>query len=654
MMRPQTPMSLAGQTGSICPLRALPHDGNRHVMLVAYYNTNTPYSALSQMSNFVYRGLFSSKLNGKWKVNWNTLGWALVLAGVSLTIIVASLVTPLFIGGRVLIVRHAARANPNQMFYPATSVGATPGFGTFDQLRPVRSPAAFQALGRIAAARDNLAKAIKMDAVEGNDPNGRGRTVELSYAYSISGYDMGLQHATGLVYGVSGHCRTEYDWLQTNWTDGRDWYPLWGSTYAKRVSVPITNDSALPPFVNIVNLPTFPTSQYNRSQGWEFSLVPNVQGRKSPTNNTNDAWFLTEEDPTWTAANASIRQYLPRYRVERGRPPVRCWQNDTWSLGGNQVYDVQNLGGLNGLRLSTFFRDKVFPSEFYVPPMVQLANNLGYSWMNAAIYTVANTKSFDASHCNTTEELTRLVQLGFLASREVVRNTVQVYSYLLAQPAAPLNLAAVNGVVPPESADFIIESKDVAAMQIAGLLAVPLVSGLLWFLVFLRGLVHSSNLALNNSSLAARHNRRAISLQATQLYRYLDEKISGENRWSGRIGVPYIRDIESPTAPPENQSFYIRPKFDRVPTESSPAVSSQVAGSAGESANTGGEKDGAAISVDTAQAKKQSFLSKLMFWSPRSPKEGLPKYELVMTRRWENFKPGESGRIVEHHDQVEK
>jgi hypothetical protein len=598
--------------------------GDRNVMLVSFFNSDSPYTVLSAMCGFAYRALVHCRRRlenyipignetppKRWAVNWNTLLGALILATIAGSNIIANTVTK-FIVTKEIIVRTAARANPDTMFYP----GQVP----FAQRQIARSPAGLQALGRIESVREKLAELITIEAVNGTSQNGS--TLELSYSYNISGSDMGLQLAPFLVYAVSGHCRTEYRWLNIS-NPNIDIYTLWDSVNMTDTAA-VDSDWNAPPFLNVPYRP----GEVRRSlitHGYEFALVPNTQGRKSDMPNIADPWYLTEDNPLYVPRVDERNVSSSRYQVKRGRPPMLCWQNDTWSLGSNKVYNVQNLTDLTskGLRLSTFLRDKLFQVEFASPPMVQLANNLGFSWMDAAKYTRVNTKRISAEMCNTTKEIERLVYLSYLSSREVVRNTVLVYSFLLNQTDIP-NAAAVNGKVPYEYADFILESQDVAALSVIKLLIIPSVAALLWLIVWLRACLHDSNNKLSNHS---RYQLRSIAFQSTQLYRLLDEQISKKRRWSGRTGVPFIRDLDSDTEneaeakhlpisvggpgkqiPTEfdKSSNYIQPKIIRVPE------------------------------LECNHEQKRTFLRKLMFWKHHH----CQLYELVMTTRWkDDLKP---------------
>ncbi|KAF8543747.1 hypothetical protein BDD12DRAFT_161465 [Trichophaea hybrida] len=661
-------------TGLVLTHAQLRGRGNRHVMLVTFYNAGSPLTAATQMAQYAYDAVFHSRLGGAKKVNWDSLYFSVILASIAgLSIIIAQTATFL-IGGKTLVARHAARVNPAAIYYPEMIPSDTgdPRYQmVFQLVQPVRAAAAFQALGRLEASKANVEKVVNISIVNGTSDNGT--TFELQYSYAINGSDLGLQLATELVYSVRGGCRTEYNWLVTAGFNNSDTYPLWGNindTYKTNpayATTKVDSESDNPPWLNIVSEfvgRTQDAVNISRAhRGYEFAIVPNTSHRKSPVPNETDPWYITEETPAYTAANDSVRATLvdERYQVRRGRPPVRCWQNDTWTLGNNKVYNVVDLPQLPSLRLSTFLRDTVFQREFAAPSIIQTGNNLGYAMVSSAMDTLITTtaKTIYASRCNATQDIERLIQISFLASREVARNTVLLYPTLF---GSSLKNGAVDtsGKVPDEYADFIVESKDVAALRVKTMVSVPSLCIFFWGIILIRGKMNYGAMKAKNIGARSRHNLRMIALQASQLYRLLDEEISGVRRWSGRTTMsPFIRDIElddgnrdkvrvheaadaeradeperSPVKflpvsvdgpgkevdPDYESSPFIRPKLVQVPTPPNENEKNQA------TTDT--------TPIASPKPRLSALLDMVFFWRTHTNNGKTEKYELVMTRRW--------------------
>jgi hypothetical protein len=659
---------------TILVLACYPEDGsgNLHVMLVAFYNANSPTTVLSQLFHFARHAIKSSSDSIKkdernsccyvlcfflcffsfpkkrYKINWNTLLYCLILASVALTLIACNTVAKFLVNGKQLIVRNAARASPDAIYYPI--LPTVQNNTALEILQPVRAAAAFQSAGRVEAAKGNIQKEIPMSSTTAADNEGR-PTFKLSYSYSIGGNDMGLQGAPKLNYSVSGQCQTEYSWLNTTFLqDNVDQYPLWGSTYDTLAEAQVDSEVTFPPWVNVV--PELNSSNRSKiTHGNEFALVPSVSHRRSTTLNLVDPWYLTEETPGWATANATAKRRMRQYRIQRGRPPIHCWQNSTWSLGNTTVYHVDDLYKLPGLRLSRFLRG-VFEREFSLPPVIQVSNNLGYAALSSAMDTVVNKREIVASRCSASRDLERLIQINFVSSRDAVRNIVLLYS----NQRGLINLenlaADKDGRVPNENADFILESKDVAALSARTLVAVPAVCAFLWLVVWIQG--HMGDKKVSNHGRTGRLNLRRIALRATQLYRYLDEELSGESKWSGRLSAaPYVKKISNATTTP--------PKYSKTPVSVHPPRQSNELGATipdpekhpsvtqgreiNPSSSTGEQPSTSHFIVpkllpinEPEEPTKPQFLERICnaikFWQTKKVK---PRYQLVMTNSWQKI-----------------
>ena len=663
---------ISGFVLTYAPLRGR---GNRHVALVTFFNAGSPLTAATQMVQYAYLAVGGSLRAGKWAVNWDTFRFATILCSIAVANIVASQVSKFVVGGNKLVVRHAARANPQAMFYPANVPPSSPAAAlSFQLVQPLRAAAAYQALGRLQSSQANVDKALKITSTNGSSADGP--TFQLEYSYTITGADFGLQLASGLNFHVSGHCETRWDWVEIA-SNNSDGYPLWDfggwETNTLYDTAWVDKEKENPPWVNIIiSNDTVEMTKAKRS--YAFVFVPNVSHRKSPVPNTVDPWYMTEDNPP-DPLNRTTDTPTP-YRVRRARPPISCYQNDTWSLGDTRVYHVDDLRTLPGLKLSDFVRDTLFPIELATPAIIQVGNNLGYTQLSSSLEQTVNQKFIYASRCNATRDIQRLVQISFLASREIVRNTVLLYSTLQGQTVLS-NSAAVNGEVPDAYADFILESKDVAALSVTTLLTVPIICALLWFIILVRGKLNYGMMKAKNTGALSRHNLRMIALQASQLYRYLDEQISGKCRWSGRTTMtPFIQDIEDDfpeddcssieelpvsvgglgrrvTSDHDSTSSFIKPKLVKViggVPRASPRASLR-APSDDKGAHTKArtdDVDGSAIAdleganpnESTRLSKRTSLLDKMVFWRGSGDQD--EQFELVMTRRWQqHLKPSD-------------
>ena len=192
---------------------------------------------------------------------------------------------------------------------------------------------------------------------------------------------------------------------------------------------------------------------------------------------------------------------------------------------------------------------------------MQIARILGTSSLVSSIYWDAPSRMFTADMASLQEDFTKLVSVSFIYSREVARNTVSLYPALKGKGLK--NLAEVNGAVPYDYSDIILDSSEVAALSVKVLVVTPTVCVFVWILVLIRRfLIRPEAIPMSENSGSARLNINTIGLQATQLYRCLDEEVSGQRKWSGRLSMtPYIKEVEddrsSGQRQPEKDAFVL-------------------------------------------------------------------------------------------------
>jgi len=471
--------------------------------------------------------------------DWKTFGLAAFLLFFHLLVFVGSNTAGIIIPGHLLM-GHVAIVNPDAIFYPVVGGGRTAR--AREANARLSTIAAFRAIGTVQYSEGMLRERVTF----GQNPitvdaDGRAN-FQFDYRYNLTGYDFGLQRAAGLEHHVTGHCQTEYDWLQPESNSTHDIYHLWGNSNMSR-TVPIPgSDAYMPPraFFSTATLDIDASIELARSEGAiAFSILPYTAGRRSlPEFNNTHPWYVTEPGRD----NFTVTDFIVRSK----RPAISCMQTTKWLFQGSNV-STMNLEQLvaqpTGLEVGNFWLKTVFPREFgSVPPIVKMSNSLGSA--NLAGFSQAFTESSRIGNSAATLEgdLQNLVMGSFVYSREVVRNT----AVLSPNVDGIENVARVNGTVPAATADFVLESPDVQTLSLRVLIAVPLVLLFLWFWILFRKQVLSTMTPLLNKSFRTRFITRSTGLSAVQLYRYLDEEISGLRRWEGRLGdAPYISGVPS-------------------------------------------------------------------------------------------------------------
>ncbi|KAF8441251.1 hypothetical protein BGX38DRAFT_1203720 [Terfezia claveryi] len=654
-------------TGLVLILFRLGQSGTRHAMLVSYYNGKGPSGTILPMMGYIRHALWDCKSKRKWSVDWNALRASFYLLLLAFILLFGDIVTKFFLGGRALVVANAAQANPYAVFYPMFDTGnqtlldnSIPD-SIVDAFKGLTPQAIYQASARVTNAGARLWDRIQLNEVEIANgtllPDGStqiGTGAQFYYQYSLTGYEMGLRDAPGLDFTVRGTCATYHkpDGIKAEQFDNPasptlpktfeevDTYPFYGDIqWSNRVYLSRENYTA--PWAYFVNKFDNETLTQNvQYGGYTFMIVPHTSWRQSEKPNPlPDPWYDTEESPAFVPGKG----FNTKYRVKRGRPALRCTQNDTYTYNGHKVYHVDNLSELPGLKLSPFISDAVFGREFGSPVFSKILGNLPFGTLASIPYFAPNQRRLDATRVSLKEDFRGLVGMSFVYSREVVRNTVLLYSTLKGRNDSGFSNAANEYDGPATNADFFLEGTEVAALSVFVIIITPCFCALLWLLVAWKWFILPRT-TIDNKSITARYILRDYGLRAVNLFRNLDEEISRKRKFSGRqTESPYIRDLDSK----ENDvGFNILPASVAAPqspaaalVEASPtltkmATSEAVATPPMETSRYAKPK--IMLAEGSLEVEDISWLKKFWNWiydSKREPAMAQP-FEVVMTRAW--------------------
>jgi len=524
----------------------LNRNANRHAILVAFYNTSDPISAILLMARYQLRLVFDIPgPNGR--IDWRTFLITTILLCTQIGIIIGSLVAGVLVPTK-LFIGNVAPVNPNVIYVPKV-VSLPPQNSNTISL--FERSAALRALVTVDYARESLKKKVKFDVnLARNDTIGRPQ-ISFDYAYNLTGYDFGLQRVPSLLHIVTGHCETQYDWYQPGAsTQTQDTYWLWGNSSMVR-QVEIT--PFLPAYAQFE---VHPDSQDLKVTGKSFySILPQIAGRRIFIDYDNKGY------DQWYTAVLDNHTYIDS--IPAGRPAIACEHHTSWSYGkpkAKTMFDLRKLVDSQRLNLAPFLIDTVFARQFaIVPSIVLLSNQLGEEnlgglsqWLTywrriqnrEYNYRFAYMKGME-HNISLVGDLERLVLASYVHSREFLRNTVLLRS--IVDTDAIQNAAeSEDERVPDEYAVFGVESPEIQTMSRTVLLVIPMLLPLLWICVFfyrrIMKSVHTPD-QHRRSQFAA----LSVGLSSVHLYMYLDQGIQDNagqphRRWEGRSSsAPYSR-----------------------------------------------------------------------------------------------------------------
>ncbi|CCX05368.1 Similar to hypothetical protein [Tuber melanosporum Mel28]; acc. no. XP_002840059 [Pyronema omphalodes CBS 100304] len=514
------------------PLRG---NGNRYAMLVGYYNTNDQVSVIITAFSYCWKCLVHIKGDGLWGIDWGTFGLGISLVLFASALLVTNSFGSIYITGQLRL-GNVARVAPQSIYYP--DLNYAPILEQPSASHYFQSPACIRSTSELSEAKVILKDSYKFlfsrEWVPGKNASESLPSITFDYRYTIKGHEFGFQRAPDLEYKVHGTCKTEYSFFDKN-VRGQDQYILWDDRENHQYAIDPENYTL--PFVEFINF-----NQSHTDIIKKFAMLPHTVGRRSSTENLEDPWYLTEQN------DGKDSDYFG-YKIKTGRPPIVCQQSDTWGYRGGVVHSVTNLEHLvntTGLKMHKLLWRGLLQAEFAYPSVLTVGQTLGYSALAVSSNAIPFSGRFEVKNASIREDLERIVLSTLVYSRDVLRTMALIPKERRKLYDLP-NLLAEDGVhVPDEVADFVIRSANVTTMSVKALIATPIICLVLWIFIAMRGSLLFADVLDNirNDSYRSRFVQRTIALSSIQLYRYLDEQLSGERRWSGRLSfTPYIKDV---------------------------------------------------------------------------------------------------------------
>lgn len=474
------------------------------VGLVAFWNCPDPVSATYKCLEYLWATLKPQHRT------WGSIRRALLMLCVAAVTAAAGIAIGVLYADWMQLGSFAP-VHPDAVYWPPfDTVSDEAVVDIYSQARP----GVLRALGS-AEAGDLNSKldAVTITQVVASDHVPERPQTQITYAYEVTAQDLALQNFADLVVKIAGSCRTDYSWVEEQESgDGTSWdtYYPWGDKDARE------SYSTLSPlyrldFITWLHPNIDNPAQYtNRSFAFLAStaLVPSQSY-------SDDPWYQTQ------AANGSEYALGLQYVVQPQRPVLDCWET-TEICSGGQCYDsyLEDSPIPDGLAV-------VFRTRFAHPMMTHISMSAGVSALKS--YIGSSSGAFvDAGASSLLKDMTRLIMAGYLASRLVFQEIA-----LSRRPSndAPNLLDTSVGVLQNGAQGFVVLADGAVALRLDLLILAPCLCVVLWALVSLID-------GARRVSIGAKLSARASALSATQLYRQLDEQMTG-CLWEGpKAGIP--------------------------------------------------------------------------------------------------------------------
>ncbi|KAK0649594.1 hypothetical protein B0T16DRAFT_456994 [Cercophora newfieldiana] len=462
-----------------------PHRFSRRrlVALVALRNCSDPWSAFIAFSSFTMdsMGWCTQRRRPRryYAATWqdSLFGFLLVLLSVG---VVAGTIVMGIRGPPLIQVGRVAPVKADVLYYPsAEKVSAS-------VWRAFRSGPSARALSTVdmsgpALRRDKVKfKGVKID--QEGQPG-----YELTYEYSIAGYEFGLKHPGGdLTFSTKGACKTEYGWLdKANSNETVDLYKVFDSDLRNASFRANLTGTALnyPPQASFMKWPIPDEAAKQRQDGnISFAVLTTLahRGSSSAGQDDPDPWYVTEElvEPYRDSFNELIS-----YRIKARRPALSCWEWTSWSCcGGHLVNGSMEFSKSGDFGVPEVLRD-ILGLAVLTPPVQRIGTNAGMSALSSVI---SSTKSIvgiiDAGSSSLLKDMERLVLAGYINTLNTLSDSALPDSTILGSTAEDMKKGKSNlfwdsnaSALREGADDFFVASPDVQTFNLTGLIVVAVI-----------------------------------------------------------------------------------------------------------------------------------------------------------------------------------
>ena len=512
------------------------------------------------------------------KLTWKGFGFHIVIVIVAFLMaaggfVLTTLYPLLFVIGTI------APVNPAIVYFPLYS--ETDIFQRQRVVVEYDSIAALKAFGSVdstdAMSQDH-GSSVTFESQPLNSVDGEDR-YSIQYNYKVTGTDMGLQKLRDLTLEVSGNCSFQDTWFNYSTTQsdigGSDlavtyydvyfnWEP---DTLVQYPDVEQTGNNSLflgvplhpqsPPTASFYD-PVYSSELLNQATGRSYFVVYPDTGRMPTTGISTDPWYATE-----TSELQRLNGTYP-YMVKTKRPPLLCQEDNTW-LSGGWKGKLQNLvsNGADGppKRLPSAMTSIIVPGLGTSPMVATLGRALSAVTLKSATRLIGDDKAIDTESARARDDMERLVQAAYLATKDLFLNSAIAGSALKAEISSGALKNAmvdtVSGKPIPGSGDFVISSSIISALGFRQVMSVPciLVVLLLIVAIFQYGRKKKAKSVTDQGESATVKPRRRFISKALHivpwLYHLVDEKVGKDKE--GENGGPQSQPAEKTQGGKQNE-----------------------------------------------------------------------------------------------------
>jgi len=562
------------------------------IAIVAAWNAQVPVRAAILMIPHAGRVLWGTmRKRCKDEFNWRSVFFCAAIVVAALGTIAGSITLSIFFP-KLLIIGKVAPVDPSIVFYPnmddslpsSTLANDTNALNSQLMKLDYSSHGALRALSRIdnfdttVRPRVRLRKIKRERFVNARDKSSEQR-YGIRYRYNVTGVDMGLQDAGELMLSVNGTCEFQDSWfnMTTGGNNGTeiqyDEWNLWANAetgpfagpnlqlnrtyYKSRNPYRIRDDAGIVPYAAFYPAVLEPANLASKTGYNYYAILPYTTLNKSPVNG-DDPWYAVQPITTPGHHTAGLN-----FEVKLGRPPLACMQYDELSYRNwvGHLADLASSDRPPGLKLSNATLT-VLLQELSAPMVVNLGLSISAFTLKSATALLQSSGDPGINTLDATaySDMERLILASYVATRDIFRDTaIAGVDGTGEGRSAQFNLFTGDDGRPEDGAgDFVLSSSRVSTLRVRSLVVVPVVLVVLLIFNGIIALFTRTGEIAPNPGWFDQYALILASLQATQLYRIIDQMLDDQGKgttlnytWreqTGQLpGVISSKDKLSPT-----------------------------------------------------------------------------------------------------------
>ncbi|KAK4231430.1 hypothetical protein QBC38DRAFT_465689 [Podospora fimiseda] len=435
----------------------------RYVGLLSVWNAGDPWAAFKHLTKYAYQSFCRDPNDELGSRGWRNFWYGLTVSLIALLVVLGAILVAILVPA-VIQNGNAAPVNRNDIFYPEV-----PEYENYQQILEqfaIMASSGLRALSSATLARDAILDSqrsvtISETNLEPDEISGDPR-LGLSYNYSLTGVEFGLQFVPQLQLEIKGACITEYSWLASS-TDTNETYYLWNN---EDINVTVSLEHS-----NIGRAPiaSFYTreseedrfAEEERLGNFSYAIVVGSAHRSSITIG-NDPWYYATENRSVDAPPAT---HNASYWVKTKRPVLSCWQAHIWQYNDTTSHNFRQLRNNTRPHLAKPLRN-VLEAALALPMIYSIGIQAGDSALLCR--TTSSRGVVDATRCSIRNDMERLILASYVATHHIFTDT----TLFTDKGEYPNVFSGSDGILDEGADGFVVRTPNVRTFSLVGIIVV--------------------------------------------------------------------------------------------------------------------------------------------------------------------------------------